>query len=369
MCRRLEDDVRKYKNYPLKLLNDQDATSLFRLSAFSGENEASNIPDDLVDKSLFFLEKDPQVKQCYMHLGLFPEDQKIAATALLDMWAHLYNHDEGGLPNFITLTKLSFRNLANVLPISIHPLPQFMHNMKGLKVLIITNYGHSFSEIQNFPAPQYLSGLTRIRLDHVSISSISTTILMLENLQKLSLIMCKIGNSFNEGIPSKLTSLSEIDIDSCDDLVTFPAVLCNSVGLKKLSITNCHDLTSLSEEFGKLSNLEVLLVASCSRFKTLPESVTNLKKLRIIDLSHCLSLHELPQHMGELGCLETIDARGWTGLHENGLPKSIKDFNNVKVFCDEETFHLWSDFHSVRVQVVQEDALDTLNKIISRPHI
>ena len=31
-----------------------------------------------------------EINQCYMGMGCFPEDQKIAATVLMDMW--LYKH-------------------------------------------------------------------------------------------------------------------------------------------------------------------------------------------------------------------------------------------------------------------------------------
>ncbi|KAI7744619.1 hypothetical protein M8C21_007864 [Ambrosia artemisiifolia] len=497
-----------FKTYELPALNFQDATRLFRASAFSELN--NHIPDDLVaklvkcckfhplaltvigsmlrgthlarwklmlmqlsenkslldlsesiqnclEKSMYLFDEEPELKQCFLDFGLFPEYQNIAATALMDMWAHLYNHDDEGLVTMNILKKLSSRNLASLFPrrkhlpaianhceeeyvaqyavmrdlvihlasqepieqrerliinsygqnlpqlpktvnarmlsistgesfdltwndiqvpkvevfvlnfmSKIHPLPQLMQNMKRLKVLIITYYGYSFPMIQNFPAPQYLSGLTRIRLDHVSISSISTPILMLENLQKLSLIMCKIGNSFNQRTTSMLPSLLEIDIESCDDLVTFPAVLCNVVGLQKLSITNCHELTSLSEEFGKLSNLEVLRLASCSKLQILPYSIRELNNLRIIDLSHCLNLLELPQYIGELSSLQTIDVTGCTDLH--GLPKSVKDFDRVKVVCDEEVSHLWNDFKNVKVEVVEEDILDAFRKIIPRGH-
>ncbi|KAM0028689.1 putative powdery mildew resistance protein, RPW8 [Helianthus debilis subsp. tardiflorus] len=512
---------KRFETYQLRALSDEDATRLFCDSAFSkNENEHNNIPDELVHqlvkccknhplalsvmggslkgehsanwefmkqqlyeekislldlhesvqiclkKSLYFFEKETEMKQCYLEmkqcyldLGLFPEAQKIAATTLLDMWAHLHNHAEGGLPTFNILTKLSSRNFATLLPISkhstvvanyceeesivqhdmmralaiqlssekplehrerliintnsddllklpqivnarilsictgsrtderfpstwneieapnvevfvlnymsiMHPLPQFMHNMKRLKVLIITNYGYDCLEIQNLPKPRYISGLTRIRLDHVSISSvISTTILMLENLKKLSLIMCKIGNSFNQGTPNKLTSLCEIDIDSCDDLLTFPTLLCNVVSLKKLCITNCHELTSFSEEFGSLLNLEVLRVASCTKLIALPESMRNLKKLRIIDLSDCLNLKELPLYIGELSSLQTIDVTGCEGLRDQ-LPKSLQDFDKVKVkvVCDEETSKVLTDFKNVKV--VEKDPLDIFRKII-----
>ncbi|MFS8031792.1 putative leucine-rich repeat domain superfamily [Helianthus anomalus] len=238
----------------------------------------------------------------------------------------------------------------------IYSFPKVMQKLPKLRVLSITNNGYDFSEIQNFPATQCLSGLTRMTLDGVSIPSISTSILMLENLEKLSMIMCKIDNGFNEGIPNRLRSLLEIKFEYCDNLVTYPASLCNLGRLEKLCITNCHELTSLSGEFVNLPNLKVLNIASCSKLTALPDFL-NLENLEILDLSHCERLYKLPMYISELGCLQTIDLRGCTGLPE--LP-SVKDFGKVKVICDEETSPT-SDFEDVKVEVVGEDPLGTFS--------
>ncbi|GKA31772.1 probable disease resistance protein [Tanacetum coccineum] len=502
----------QFETYQLKLLSDEDADNLFRHSAFSefGLDHNDDIPNGLVNelvaccknhpltlsviggllkgtnisswhgmlknlsegkqsvldldkdmllrlsRSLDVLEERSIIKQCYLDLGLFPEDQKIAATMLMDMWVHLYKHDEGGLGTINQLFELSYKNLATLLPIrknspmianyceekvvmqhdlmrtlairlsskepeeererliikpdgkdltevphainarlvsistdennlsvkwndvqaskvevlvmnflsKMHPLPGFVQSIEKLKVLIITNYGYYFSEIENFPPPLYLSSLTSIRLDHVSISSISTSILELKNLQKLSLIMCKIGDSFKEctdGIPSKLPSLLELDIDSCDDLVTFPVMLCNLLLLRKLCITNCHELTSLSEEFGNFPNLDVLRLASCSNLVALPKTIRNLQKLSITDISDCINLSELPVEFGELGSLQTIYMRGCTGLQE--LPSSVK--GPLEVVCDLETSYLWINIPDVKLQLVEEDKISNFMRIVS----
>ncbi|RVW57579.1 Retrovirus-related Pol polyprotein from transposon TNT 1-94 [Vitis vinifera] len=41
-------------------------------------------------------DEDVMLNECFMDLGSFPEDQKIPATALIDMWAELYKLDEDG---------------------------------------------------------------------------------------------------------------------------------------------------------------------------------------------------------------------------------------------------------------------------------
>lgn len=68
-------------------------------------------------RSLDVFKEESVIKQCYLDLGLFPEDQRIAATMLMDMWVHLYNDDEEGLATMNHLFELSYKNLATLLPI------------------------------------------------------------------------------------------------------------------------------------------------------------------------------------------------------------------------------------------------------------
>src|ERR1044072_362513 len=51
-----------------------------------------------LQKSLDLLEGEPsnKEKECFMDLGLFPEDQRIRVPSLIDMWAELYELDEDG---------------------------------------------------------------------------------------------------------------------------------------------------------------------------------------------------------------------------------------------------------------------------------
>ena len=50
-----------------------------------------------------------------MDLASFPEDQRIHAAALIDMWAELYELDEDGILAIANLQELTTRNLANLV--------------------------------------------------------------------------------------------------------------------------------------------------------------------------------------------------------------------------------------------------------------
>ncbi|CBI23286.3 unnamed protein product, partial [Vitis vinifera] len=155
--------------YDLELLNDDDAMALFRHSAIPQNGSCNYTPTDrlvkkivghckgiplaleVVGRSLHgrpveiwrsrlkklsegqsivnseiilrkclqssidaLNDEDVMLKECFMDLGSFPEDQKIPATALIDMWAELYNLDKDGIDAIANLHELSSRTLLNL---------------------------------------------------------------------------------------------------------------------------------------------------------------------------------------------------------------------------------------------------------------
>nr|XP_011464508.1 PREDICTED: probable disease resistance protein At5g66900 isoform X1 [Fragaria vesca subsp. vesca] len=154
--------------YPLDALNHKDSLTLLRHSATCPDDKSYDVPEDLQHKivrrckgcplaikvvgrslcgkyteswlkklyewskgaSIFDTEtdvlvclktsldsldeKDQNLKECFLDLGAFPEDQRIPAVALIDMWAELYGIDE----DFISiqyLQELSSRCLVNLV--------------------------------------------------------------------------------------------------------------------------------------------------------------------------------------------------------------------------------------------------------------
>lgn len=459
--------VKCCKKHPLTLsvvgssLDGKDETAWrYMLKVLSQGQSVLDLNVDILNRlERSFQALDDRFKQCFLDFGLFPEDQRIPATALLNMWVHLYEHEDDGSDTLAKIFELSYRNLVNLmsiglrkdpgtivnycdhqfvtqhdllrqlainlsskLPVAQRPrlivsaqgeglptsisrvqepmqarilsistgesfasrwcnmkvpevevlvlnlmsktytLPHFLDEMQKLKVLNVTNYGLYPTEFENFHLLGCLSNLTRIRLERVTISSLSGPTLALVNLQKVSFIMCKVGDAFEKLSSNIWPGLVEIEMDYCQDLVEFPAILCSSVHLKNVSITNCNEMCVISEEFGKLTRLETLSLGSCTKLEKLPESLTRLEKLSILGISDCLSLSELPEKIGKLGGLRTINMKGCTGVHE--IPTSVMELSNTQVICNEEISYQWQDFSNVEVMVVEEDRLETLMRII-----
>lgn len=429
----------------------------------------SNIFDDnselllaRLTTSLDALDEDKSLataKECFLDLASFPEDQRIPAAALMDMWVELYRFDEDGISTLANLSILADRNLVRFEPkrkdesylggfcheefvtlhdmlreLAIHQcskepiprrkrlimeinedelsdnwidsirehlldarlvsistddsftsnwydmqlpevkvlvlnfqskdysLPEFVKAMAQLKVLIITNYGFAAAEVNDLPLIEHISSLRRIRLEHISISSLGSSALQLRNLKKISLIMCEIGAALNE-CAKMFPYVIEIEIDCCPDLVQLPDELCKLIHLKKLSITSCNELSELPRDIGKLKNLKVLRLNSCTKLEELPESIGDLQKLNFLDISDCLSITRMPTRMGELRSLRTLNMRGCRGLIFEELPTSVEELQKFTVIGDEQTIALWQDYDNVEVIEVKEDpSLDWLHK-------
>lgn len=67
-----------------------------------------------LQQSLDILE-DINEKECFMDMGLFPEDQRIPVTVFIDIWAELHNLDEDGTNAMVIVHDLTTRNLINVI--------------------------------------------------------------------------------------------------------------------------------------------------------------------------------------------------------------------------------------------------------------
>ncbi|MED6185313.1 hypothetical protein PIB30_055826 [Stylosanthes scabra] len=59
--------------------------------------------------------EDNKEKECFMDLGLFPEDQRIRVPILIDMWTELHELDEDGQKAMNIIHSLNTKNLANVI--------------------------------------------------------------------------------------------------------------------------------------------------------------------------------------------------------------------------------------------------------------
>ncbi|KAM5576412.1 hypothetical protein ABKV19_007337, partial [Rosa sericea] len=224
-----------------------------------------------------------------------------------------------------------------------YTIPKFVADMENLKVLIVTNNGSLPAELSNFQLLDSLPNLKRIRLERISIPSITKNRIQLKSVKKISLFMCSISQAFSNSsfqISYAFPNVEELNIDYCSDLVELCGDLSDLIELKNLSITHCHKLSALPEEIGNLIKLEVLRLKSCSDLVTFPASIKNLGKLQVLNISDFFSIKKLPDDIGEISTLKKINMRQCSRVQD--LPESVMDLKKLEeVICDEEKEESW----------------------------
>ncbi|WOL08981.1 disease resistance protein [Canna indica] len=239
-------------------------------------------------------------------------------------------------------------------------LPPFLSSMPKLKTLVLINYGTSCTQLQNLSVFTSLNNLRSLWLEKIAVPPLPTTTVPLQNLRKVSLVLCELRNSARGSkvdLSLTLPRLSHLTIDHCIDLTKLPSSICDINSLECISISNCHDLWELPCEFGKLSSLKILRVNACPAMKRLPQSICQLKGLKYLDISQSFNLRELPEELGHLISLEKIDMRECSQLRT--IPRSSSSLKSLgHVICDEDIAFFWKeaerDIPDLRVQVAEE---------------
>ncbi|KAK1359995.1 RPW8 domain-containing protein [Heracleum sosnowskyi] len=421
--------------YELKILNDQDAMTLFRRSAFPKDG-SSRIPDDLVEKtvkgckgfplaltvvgrslyghpevtwrlkqkkwsdgksildtdrelldclqtSLDDLDEinDSSIKDCCLDLGSFPEDQRIPATTLMDMWAELYNLDDEDMVTFSNLLELSFRNLVTLVCTSRQTENEVdgfcnenhvtQHDMlrdlvihqcnrepiENRRRLIIEITGNDFpkwwteevfqpiharllsiSTDKNFSSswlPLTLPAVEVIVLN--CCSGLYTIPQFIKRMDQLKvLIITNNGSSFsklsNFHLLGSLPILRRIRLERVS-LFCLNTSLLALMNLQKISFTMCE--IGKAFENGTLDlpcvfpNLTEIEIDCCDDLVELHVGLCEVVSLKKISITYCNELSALPEEIGRLRNLEVLRLNSCTKLLE--LPESIGNLHKLTV--------------------------------------
>ncbi|XP_043720388.1 probable disease resistance protein At5g66900 [Telopea speciosissima] len=413
--------------YSLKMLSDADAMTLFYHSAFPGNGNNGNYeePDrDLQNKivrgcrglplalkvignslrqqpvevwkntermltncsifeshsdllsclasSLDYLNKKAQ--ECFMDLGSFPEDERIPASTLIDIWVELYDLDE--VDAYINLLELSTRNLVNLIEITSGDACQIDGNLNGLFVtqhdllrdlaiyrsrqqgtrLIMerredsipkgwSEKGHQFQNarlvsiytgemfksnwcnmhfpevevlILNFSATKYILPPLMERIDKLKV------LIIVNHGRYCAQLSCMITPGYLSNI--KRVRLEKVLVPSLNE-ITMPLK-----NLRKISLFMCEvdqALRSCNFNFPyMLPNLVEINIDSCKDLVELPNGLCDLVHLKKLSITNCHELLALPQGIGCMRDLEVLRLNACTGLVE--LPNSIQKLQKLR---------------------------------------
>ncbi|KAJ0266414.1 disease resistance protein [Hirschfeldia incana] len=227
-------------------------------------------------------------------------------------------------------------------------LPPFIAKMGRLRALVIINNGMSPARLHDFYTFTNLAKLKSLWLERVHVPELSTSTVPLKSLRKMSLILCKINNCFDQtavDMSQIFPNLSDLTIDHSDDLVELPATVCGITSLNSISITNCPRIKELPKDLSKLKALQLLRLYACLELKTLPVEICELPRLKYLDISQCVNLSFLPEEIGKVRTLEKIDMRECSLA---SIPSSAVSLTSLRhVICDKETVWIWEHVEKV----------------------
>nr|XP_043634096.1 probable disease resistance protein At5g66900 [Erigeron canadensis] len=422
----------RFSKYELSLLNEKDAKTLLSYSAFP-EDGIPNVPDDLVNKmvksckglplaltvvgaslrgqprvkweatlkkwsdgqsimeshkhllhrlqtSIDALDEFPDVKECFLDLGSFPEDDKIAETALLDMWVELYGLDNEGMYASENLLNLSLRNLVNLVPISkdatdmegycrehyvtqhdlLRELAIHLNDQKP-----IPERKRLFMEIHRDDFPKWWIEQTEqpVNARIISISTdeeFSSSWLELEAFDVHVLILNT--RSKNYVLPPFIKKMSQLKVLIVTGYGVYPTKIGNLHFLSSLTnlrrirfehvsvspsvqviftLPNLKKLTFVTCEIGNalksgateypymLPNLIDLEIDRCYDLKELPAELCRVVPLEKLSITNCHELDDLPKELGSISNLQTLRLHCCTKLQQ--LPESIGNLHKLSL--------------------------------------
>ncbi|XP_057416610.1 probable disease resistance protein At5g66900 [Lotus japonicus] len=344
-------------------------------------------------KILDVLQDNPIIKECFMDLALFPEDQRIPVASLIDMWAELYGLDDDGIEAMAIINKLVSMNLANHLItrisasdtdnyhfIILHDLLRELGIYQSMRApveqrkrfIIDTSENERkwwFGEKQQGMMSRMLSKFRRRcikqnpQLVPARTLSISTDescashwsyiqpaqaeVLILnhqtkkysfpEFMEKLSKL--KVLTVTNYGFhPSELNNFEILGSLSNLKRIRLEQISVASFGtlknVKKLSLYMCDTRYAFEKCEIRISdafpNLIDLNIDYCKDMVKLPTGLCDITPLKKLCITNCHKLSALPQEIGNLENLELLRFSSCTDLE--GIPDSIGNLPNLRLF-------------------------------------
>ncbi|KAL4581814.1 hypothetical protein LXL04_006345 [Taraxacum kok-saghyz] len=417
--------------YHLSLLTDQDAKTLFCYSAFHNTNPV-NVPDEIVNKMVKYCKGFPlaltvigaslcgqnmvkwrttlkklsegqsvfqlnsqllvslqssvdaledlgKVKECFLDLGSFPEDERIPASTLMDIWVELYDLDEEGMYTTEYLLELSSRNLLNLVltrkdasEVEGYCNDQYITQHDLIRELgihlnsrdPISQRTRFMIEIYNNQIPKWWIQQTQepinARLLSVTTDESFSSIWYDLNTPKVEALILNI-RSQKYALPQFIKEMNKLKVLNITSYGTCPSQLQelhfvkSLTNLKRLrlehvsishsiqSILQLYNLNKLSFimcEIGSalanctnvtLPNLLELEIDRCYDLTEIPSGFCSLNRIKKLSITNCHELYALPNSLGNLTSLEILRIHSCTRL--GALPESIGHLSNL-MFLD-----------------------------------
>eukprot|EP00253_Pinus_taeda_P002508 PITA_02508 len=313
---------------------------------------------------------DEETRVCFLDLGSFPEDRKICAESLLDIWVYVRKMDWQDA--FVILLELASRNLLN-LTSNLRPAINYgsaselyfsQHNvMRHLAIylasrdsivhrkrLLMPSQEHSLPRKCKLPEDQAFDAqivsistgaMEETQWCNMNFSEAEALILhfsaseyflplFLSSMRKLKvLIVLNYGSkrAIVNGLPA-LSSLTQLKTIHLERLIVAPLQEHSQalLNLEKLSLSLCEGLGNMSRFNSAQSSLELPLILDlnldhCCDLEEFPAGICDMTSLQKWSITNCHLVEKLPDDLGKLINLRMLRLLACLGLKE--LPASI----------------------------------------------
>ncbi|KAB2617911.1 disease resistance protein [Pyrus ussuriensis x Pyrus communis] len=337
-----------------------------------------------LQSSLDALDKEkPIIKECFLDLGSFPEDQRIAVAALIDMWAELYGLDEEIL-TIANLHELTARSLANLVvtrhereadgyytehfvtqhdmlrELAIHQasqgplehrerlfinicgdkLPKWLIEQKceaiKARLLSISTDGAFSAKWPNMQVPEAEVLVLNFQTKNYALPE------FMEKMDKLKVLILKNDGLLpaeldNFELLGSLSNLKRIRLEHIS-IPRISKVLKQLKSLQKISFFMCDIGQGFGQILDALPNLVELNMDYCHDLVQFPDNLCDLVHLKKLSITNCHKLSALPADVGKLVNLEVLRLRSCAELLK--LPGSIRNLKVLKFLDISDCFSI-----------------------------
>ncbi|KAH0851767.1 hypothetical protein HID58_094491 [Brassica napus] len=407
-------------NYRLKPLENEDAKALLIQWASRPHNTSQAEYEDLLQKILkrcngfpiveswsqgetildspsqptvleclqpSFSALEPNLKECFLDMGSFLEDQKIRASVIIDIWMELYGKNSSILC-MKYLEDLASQNLLKLVPLGNETEDGFYNEFLVTQHDILRELAIRQSELEailerkrlnleikedtfpdwclnaprntvvnasllsistvealvlnlsspDYALPSFIAGMTKLKV--LTITNHGFYPARLRNFSCLSLLpnlkrirLEKVSVTLLDIPRLQLASLKKLSLVMC----SFGEVFYDSEeidvskalpSLQEIDIDYCYDLYELPYWVSEVVSLKTLSITNCNKLTVLPEAIGNLSKLEVLRVSSCINLSELPETTDRLSNLRFLDISHCLGLRK--LPLKIGKLQKLK---------------------------------------
>ncbi|CAN7090118.1 unnamed protein product, partial [Brassica rapa subsp. narinosa] len=298
---------------------------------------------------------EPNLKECFLDMGSFLEDQKIRASVIIDIWMELYGKNSSILC-MKYLEDLASQNLLKLVPLGNETEDGFYNEFLVTQHDILRELAIRQSELEAIlerkrlnleikedTFPDWCLNAPRNTVVNASLLSISTDDLFSSNwvetdCPNVEALVLNLSSS-DYALPSFIAGMRKLKVLTITNHGFYPARLRNfsclsllpnlkRIRLEKVSVT-LLDIPRL-----QLASLKKLSLVMCSFGEVFYDSEEidvskALPSLQEIDIDYCYDLYELPYWVSEVVSLKTLSITNCNKL--TVLPEAIGNLSKLEV--------------------------------------